>query len=502
MSLPIVRQAEFGLNDRGLRVLAVVGIVIGLLVGAVAGATDGIGGAAIAVGLVGAVGVTIAYIHRPFWVVIGFWLFLLLQDSIAAALGKAGGAGGLVSKAENPVIALLLILTVLFGQRRPRGRRFLFVPAAIYLFAGFASAAAHHVPISILMLGAWLGVKAWSLFIIALYLPWDEAAVHRILGVIVKVAIPVALLTFVDFFAPGPFRAALGLPTTSDVRLGIQAARSIFPNPALLSSFMFLSLCLLVARIAYTRKRFDIAWAAALTLAAILSLRLKAVVGIATAFAIVVTFRPRALSKAIGPRIILLLVAGVVVVGIGFGIASRQVSTYTSTETPRNRLTGTAVKVAEADFPLGVGFGHFGSAPSAPPYPYSPVYNTYGFWLINGLDKSNPAYLHDTSWATIIGETGALGWIGYAGGLVALLIVLAMQARNDEQSRAAQMASLAGVATIVAFLFDSAGRPALFDAFTCLSVGLVIAPALALGRLPQGSRPEQPDVVERILAPA
>ena len=83
-----------------------------------------------------------------------------------------------------------------------------------------------------------------------------------------------------------------------------------------------------------------------------------------------------------------------------------------------------------------------------------------------------------------------------------LLLVLALQARNDDQSRVAQMVSLAGVATLVAFLFDSAGRPALFDAFTCFSVGLVIAPALALGHLPRGSRPELPGVVERILAPA
>jgi hypothetical protein len=121
--------------------------------------------------------------------------------------------------------------------------------------------------------------------------------------------------------------------------------------------------------------------------------------------------------------------------------------------------------------------------------------------MINGLDIAKPDFLHDTSWATVIGESGALGWLAYAGGLVLLIAVLAMQARNDEQPLAAQMASLAGVATLVAFLFDSAGRPALFDAFTCLSVGLVIAPALALGRMPR-SRPELPDVVERILAPA
>lgn len=197
--------------------------MLAALVGLVAGVSGGIGGAAIAVGLVGIVAVTLLYIHRPFWVVIGFWIFLLLQDSIAAALGKSGGAGALVSKAENPMIAVLLLVSLVFGQRRPRGRWLLFGPGAVFFAAGFLGGVFNHIHPNILILGAWLGVKAWVLFVIALYLPWNEATVMRMYKVIVGVAIPVALLTFVDLFAPGPFRSALGLPSASDVRLGIQA---------------------------------------------------------------------------------------------------------------------------------------------------------------------------------------------------------------------------------------------------------------------------------------
>ena len=105
MAVPIIRQAELGLSTRGLHRLVAVGILVVLGVGAVVGLSNGIGGAAIAVGLAGAIVITITYIHRPFWVVMGFWFFLLLQDTIAAALGKGGGAGGLVAKAENPMIA-------------------------------------------------------------------------------------------------------------------------------------------------------------------------------------------------------------------------------------------------------------------------------------------------------------------------------------------------------------------------------------------------------------
>jgi hypothetical protein len=196
---------------------------------------------------------------------------------------------------------------------------------------------------------------------------------------------------------------------------------------------------------------------------------------------------------------VLLLLAGASVGGIAYGVASRQVSTYTSTVTPRNRLDSTSLKIAIADFPLGAGFGRFGSVSSGPPgFAYSPVYDHYGFNLIPGLNRAKPTYLHDTSWATIIGETGTIGWLFYVGGLALLMAVLGLQAGNEGQPRAAQLASLAGVATLVAFMFDSAGRPALFDSFTCLSVALVVCPAIALGRLP-GPRSDLPDDAKRLL---
>ena len=75
-----------------------------------------------------------------------------------------------------------MILAVLFGQRRPRGRALLFVPGGVFLMTGLAVGSPASRPDLILLLGACLGVKAWALFIITLYLPWTEAGVERILG--------------------------------------------------------------------------------------------------------------------------------------------------------------------------------------------------------------------------------------------------------------------------------------------------------------------------------
>jgi hypothetical protein len=495
-TIPITRQASGGASPQALNRVTIVAVGFAVLIGAVAG-VSGIAGAVIAVGLVGAVVMTIAFVHRPFIVVLGVWMFLLVQNTIAVSLGKSGGAGGAVNKLENPIILLLLLLSLVFGERAVHGRMLVYLPAGVFLLAGLASDFAHHVPISTALLGAWLGAKLWVLLFITMRLPWNEHEVMRIVTVIIRFATVVAALTFIDFVAPHAFRAALHLPSESDVRVGLESARSIFANPALLASFMFMSLCLLLARMSFVRKRTDIFCAASLAVAAVLSLRFKAVVGVLAAFAIIWVLRPRNLGRAIGPKVVILLVAGIAVGGVGYAVANKQVNEYTTTETPRNRMTQVALQLAKHDIPLGEGFGRYGSAPSSFPYRYSPVYNKVGFWAINGLDAANPAYLHDTSWATVIGETGALGWLGYAGGLVLLLVSLILQSRNEEQAWYAQMLSIAGAATVVALLVDSAGRPALFDAFTCMSVALIVGPALVLGRR-TSTRSPLPPSIERI----
>jgi hypothetical protein len=476
-----------------------IAIAIAIAVGAVGGMSDGLGAAIVAAAFVGALAITLGYIHRPFATVAAVWVFLLVQNTIASALGKTSSSGSAINKLENPIILLLLVLTIVFGEKRVHGRWLIYLPGGFFLLAGLLSAAIHHVPITTAFLGAWLGIKFWVVLVITSKLPWTEAAIDQIVRIIIAGALLVAAGTFLDFVAPGPFRALLHLPAGSDVRVGLQSARSIFANPALLASFMFLSLCLLIARMSFQRRRMDIVYAAALAVASVLSLRFKAVVGVLVAFGLIWVLRPRNLGKAIGPRVVLLALALAAVGGVGYAVASRQVTQYTTTETPRNRMTQVSVEIAQANFPLGVGFGRYGSAPSSFPYRYSPVYNQYGFWMINGLDESNPAFVHDTSWATVIGETGALGWLAYAGGLVALFAALMLQSRNERQVWYAQMMSIAGAATIVAFLVDSAGRPALFDMFTCLSVALVVGPALALGRR-TSSHPELPPAIQRFFA--
>ncbi|MBA3925442.1 hypothetical protein [Listeria rustica] len=85
----------------------------------------------------------------------------------------------------------------------------------------------------------------------------------------------------------------------------------------------------------------------------------------------------------------------------------------------RGVLLRTSVEIADKHMPFGAGLGMFGS--NASRLHYSPLYWEYQISRVWGLSSINPAFITDSYWAMIIGETGILGVIF----LIALFIVTA-----------------------------------------------------------------------------
>ena len=80
---------------------------------------------------------------------------------------------------------------------------------------------------------------------------------------------------------------------------------------------------------------------------------------------------------------------------------------FDSGDSPRNLLTSTSFKVANEYFPIGAGFGTFGSYISGAVY--SPLYDIYNMSSTWGLTKNNPFFISDTFWPMIIGQFGYMG---------------------------------------------------------------------------------------------
>lgn len=85
----------------------------------------------------------------------------------------------------------------------------------------------------------------------------------------------------------------------------------------------------------------------------------------------------------------------------------------------RTALNLTSIEISKDYFPLGVGFGKFGSPTSQ--QIESDVYWKYGIDTVYGLNyQYNSNFMSDTFWPMILGETGVLGLLMY----MTILIVI------------------------------------------------------------------------------
>lgn len=123
----------------------------------------------------------------------------------------------------------------------------------------------------------------------------------------------------------------------------------------------------------------------------------------------------------------------------------------------RSIMTSTSFQIMKDYFPIGTGFGTYGSAAAAENY--SPVYMLYGFNDIHELASWNPmAFLNDTFWPIIIGQTGLIGTFAY---LVLLVLVLT---KVIPLARINRYCFLGGLFILVYLLISSTAEPAFNNA--------------------------------------
>lgn len=105
-------------------------------------------------------------------------------------------------------------------------------------------------------------------------------------------------------------------------------------------------------------------------------------------------------------------------------IAERILSSETSA---RYVLYSKSFEVAAKYFPIGAGFGTFGSKASL--INYSPLYNELGFTKIFGFTEFDSNYLTDSFFAMIIGQFGILG-LSLIGVIFVLFFKLLTRSKN------------------------------------------------------------------------
>ena len=144
---------------------------------------------------------------------------------------------------------------------------------------------------------------------------------------------------------------------------------------------------------------------------------------------LVSTIRLKAIGAAIASIVIIIYVVknnkkitfsklGIIAI-ICIAIAYNQISSYfiNTDGSARKVLTTTSIQIAKDYFPIGTGFGTYGSFSSS--VNYSPVYLVYGLNKIQGLGTTG-GFIIDTFWPMIIGQFGYVGTVCY---IICLLLI-------------------------------------------------------------------------------
>ncbi|MDD6594886.1 MAG: hypothetical protein PUE27_00055 [Sharpea porci] len=112
-------------------------------------------------------------------------------------------------------------------------------------------------------------------------------------------------------------------------------------------------------------------------------------------------------------------------------------------DSARYQLLTTSFKIMKDYFPIGTGFGTFGSYMSAKNY--SPLYQMYGISNVNGLIKGAAYFVSDSFWPMIAGETGIVG-------LIAIIAVLCLMVVKIQKIKQWNKAMYAGGLMAMAYL--------------------------------------------------
>jgi hypothetical protein len=471
---------------RPLLVTALAGSGLALLAGALA--TTGYGapalGAATVVGfLLLAVS---AYRRDPILALIGLWVCEVLVLPVSSVFGYFSATGQTIRQADEVMVSLLALFTLrsfLIGSETTPPLRFV-VPAAGVLVCGIVSSIVHAVPLQIAFVGAVLGLKLWIMIALVLLLPWRPADLDRVYRAFTAVGVFIALVGVADYFLHGAISHALHGGGGGGGGYRSDAVQSIFPTPGEYSLVMSLLFGVSFSRFARSYRPEDLFLAVLFAASVLLSLRLKGFLSLTAVALLVVVVASGASPKRAAAA---LAIGGLLVLGgyrVEQTVIEKQVTTYTSTESSaRTRLYTTSEKIASDHFPLGLGFGRYASYMSHKHY--SPAYYEYGLARVWGLSPRYSNFIEDTSWPSVIGETGYGGAAFYAGGI--LLLIAACCRRLFRWRGPHSWLPLAALSSLIVLLLDSLGDPALFSWLAAATVAMLVCPLIVLDREARGA---------------
>ena len=243
-----------------------------------------------------------------------------------------------------------------------------------------------------------------------------KSNLYKLLKIVEVPLLPISILLIIDQF--------VGLFPQGNVRFGeIKVSLFIFTHPTELAGFAVCSMLL----VCFLRQ--------------ILSLKKQYILNCFPAFIIVViSGRYKALGFIIFYICLDIILPFIkhfklryVIVGIlpAYLISYNQIMVYFGdSTTARSILYKNGFSIAKDYFPLGSGFGTYGTEYSRAKY--SIVYYMYNMEDTYGLSPRSPYFICDTMWPAIFGEVGILGFLAICGIIYNIIIAIKNSSINNK----------------------------------------------------------------------
>ncbi len=329
--------------------------------------------------------------NKSFFLFLGITLLLLYQDMLQRYMAVFKSIDEVVGFVFLPVVFILYIYK---NEKLYREEQFIILLYILFILTGIMSSLVNKfqslsAAISdLVIVSKFLGGYFFARICFGgIVLPDYKKHIRAAFRTITAVTFVLTLLDIIfNIFPKG------------DKRFFIHSEKLLFSHPTYLALFCIVILAYLT--LVFENRLADYIFLIQIILVCVSTFRVKAI-GMITIYLLFLT--PLRKLKYIK---VIAAIAAIIVIILCI-IPQINAYYFDSDDSPRNLLTSTGFKIANDYFPMGSGFGTFGSYISGAAY--SPLYHMYNLSSIWGLTKNNSFFISDTFWPMILGQFGYIG---------------------------------------------------------------------------------------------
>lgn len=365
-------------------------------------------------------------------IIIYIFLFLLLFADTISSLTNLY----LITYFDEIIIILILIYSVLYSINTKKittiSFKLLFL-TLIFSIVGVLSCALNSEFILLRVINSnFLAIKFFVIVVAIANIKIKKETSNIFLNAILFYAKINVLVGIFNFIFPNIYYNIFPFAEKS-IRYGFTAISGLFNHPGKYGWFMLASA--IISYIIYNKnknqKKYKI-FMIIFAIFALLSFRTKVVISLVMIIIYELFFKN--IKKFNFSKLALVTIVISSIFLIFYDLVVNTYNLYFTSKytlSARQALLNNGIEIMSDYFPLGVGFGKYGSW-YARIY-YSEYYKEYKMSKIYGLYPNNPMYATDTFWPAIFGETGFLGTIIFVYMLFFILKKLKVKNFENEE---------------------------------------------------------------------